>query len=217
MPVQLMLYVTPNSLPTGNYYRAGLLMTAGPVDAGSALSVTVFLTVNGSAGGGGINYNETIAVSPLNLAFTFQPGSAVPAAQTLSVTTSDNAGVITAVTTNDGNPWLAVNPATSVDTRNPECYGEPCNPVGRHLCRHDYDHGPECGDTGAGLAHGGQRGAEPHPVEPSPLMSRRIMAFRLINRFRSAPRRRRQFRSPRAAMLRAGCRWITIMRPRRRR
>jgi uncharacterized protein (TIGR03437 family) len=111
MPATLTLYASPSGLAPGFYAAQVTFMTVGPISSNSTTSFTVFLSVSG--GSGGTNYNETMAVTPTALSFNFQPGAAVPAAQPLSVTTSDNAPVTTAVTTNDGNPWLLVSPATS--------------------------------------------------------------------------------------------------------
>lgn len=97
------------NLPIGTYI-AQLTLSITPAPA-AVQTIAVFLTVGpGSGGGGGTNL-ETITPSPTSLSFAFQPGSAVPAAQAVAVTTSDNANVTSRAVTDDGGAWLMVTPA----------------------------------------------------------------------------------------------------------
>jgi uncharacterized protein (TIGR03437 family) len=110
----LTLYIKDSvtSLAPGTY-SAAVNLTVTPAPAGSSsLTITVFLQVG--PGGGGGNQNEMISVAPTALAFAFQPGAAIPAAQAVAVTTSDNATVTAVGITDDGAPWLIVSPSSSV-------------------------------------------------------------------------------------------------------
>jgi uncharacterized protein (TIGR03437 family) len=74
----------------------------------SATSFGVFLTV-GSGGGG--TTSQTVTVAPTSLTFNFVPGGNVPAAQAVTVSTSDSSAVNISAQTNDGAKWLLITPA----------------------------------------------------------------------------------------------------------
>lgn len=106
-PVTLTLYVNPSSLPAGIYVAQVNIHTAAPIDVTQSMtSIAVFLMVGSGAGG----TNETISVAPTSLSFAFQPGSSLPPAQAVTVSTSDNAAVNVTANTNDGNSWLLFSP-----------------------------------------------------------------------------------------------------------
>lgn len=111
LPTSLSLYVTPGTLAAGTYAAQVQLGFSGTVDPSSTTTITVFLIV-AAAGGGGAP-NESITLSATSLSFAYQLGGAVPAAQAITVTTSDGASFSVTAVTNDGNPWLLVSPAAA--------------------------------------------------------------------------------------------------------
>jgi uncharacterized protein (TIGR03437 family) len=107
----LTLFLNPSivqALPSGQYV-AQISLNVTPAPA-TAPTLAILLTV---AGGGGGTNPETVSVAPASLSFSFQPGSAVPAAQPLAVTTTDNANVTAVGLTDDGGSWLLVSPSSS--------------------------------------------------------------------------------------------------------
>jgi uncharacterized protein (TIGR03437 family) len=108
VPVTFTLYVTPGSLPAGIYAAQVAFSTTGPIDTlNSATSFSVFLTV----GNGGGTTSQTVTVAPTSLSFNFVPGGNVPAAQAVTVSTSDSSPVNISAQTNDGGKWLLFSPA----------------------------------------------------------------------------------------------------------
>jgi uncharacterized protein (TIGR03437 family) len=108
LPVTFTLYVTPGSLPAGIYAAQVAFSTTGPIDTlNSATSFSVFLTV----GNGGGTTSQTVTVAPTSLSFNFVPGGNVPAAQAVTVSTSDSSPVNISAQTNDGGKWLLFSPA----------------------------------------------------------------------------------------------------------
>lgn len=103
--------VVPN-LPAGQYV-AVISLNVLPAPA-QVPTISVFLAISGGGGGGGGTNQETITTDPATLTFNFQPGSAVPAAVPVAVTTSDNANITAQAVTDDGGTWLAVSPASSI-------------------------------------------------------------------------------------------------------
>lgn len=115
-PANLSLFLNPGfvqALPAGQYI-AQVSLTMSPAPTGGNPTIAILLTV----AGGGTNFNQTITVAPTSLAFAFSPGSAVPAAQTLAVSTSDSTPVSAAVVTDDGGSWLLLSPTSSVTPGN---------------------------------------------------------------------------------------------------
>jgi uncharacterized protein (TIGR03437 family) len=109
-PADLSIYADPTGLAAGTYIAEIQLNFGSTVDPLSQTAIPVFLTVTGAgSGGGGGTAAETVSASPMALAFAWQVGDDVPASQSLSVSSSDNAGINVTAITNDGNPWLSAS------------------------------------------------------------------------------------------------------------
>jgi uncharacterized protein (TIGR03437 family) len=89
------------------YYAATINVDAGVVDPSSSTSIGVFLLVTTSGGTGG----PSLTVSPAVLNFSYQPGGAVPASQTVNITTGDSSQVAITSSTDNGANWLKVSPS----------------------------------------------------------------------------------------------------------
>jgi uncharacterized protein (TIGR03437 family) len=117
-PATVVVYMTPSilaTLPAGNYSASIQYSYDGTQAPSSQNTIAVFLTVSsgsGGSGGGGTPSTETIAASPASLAYSYSIGGSVPAAQSLAISTSDNANYTASALTNDGAQWLSISPAS---------------------------------------------------------------------------------------------------------
>jgi uncharacterized protein (TIGR03437 family) len=103
-PVTLSISVNPAGLPVGTY--TGQVAVSSTGVSNSPLTIPVTLTVNTS-----VNLGST----PAALNFSYQVGAATPAAQSLTIGSSDASLSFSATSaTTTGGGWLAVSPAGSV-------------------------------------------------------------------------------------------------------
>jgi uncharacterized protein (TIGR03437 family) len=126
-PASLTFICAPSALPAGIYAAQVLLSYSGSFDPNNSTSaIYVYLAVTAS-GGGGVNPGETVTASPTSLAFAYTSGGSVPAAQALSVSTSDAANFTATAVTNDGNQWLQISPSAGTS---PGTINVSVNPTG---------------------------------------------------------------------------------------
>ncbi len=94
---------TPNSLSPGTY--TGTITIVYLNSASPTASIPVTLTVTTA---------QTITASASSLSFTYQLGSAAPAAQTVNVTSTGGAASVTVAATTTSGPtgWLSVTPTS---------------------------------------------------------------------------------------------------------
>lgn len=104
-PAELSLSVNPAGLPPGNYIET--LTISAPGASNPTQNVTVTLRVSNS---------PLLNTSPVSLSFTYQSGGALPAAQTITVTSttpSTPLGFSSAFTPASGGQWLTLTTATA--------------------------------------------------------------------------------------------------------
>jgi uncharacterized protein (TIGR03437 family) len=103
-PVTVNVAVNSTGLPVGTYTGQVLVSSTGV--SNSPLAIPVTLTVNASV---------NLASTPAALNFSYQVGSAAPAAQNLAISASGASLNFSATTaTNTGGGWLAVSPSGAV-------------------------------------------------------------------------------------------------------
>jgi uncharacterized protein (TIGR03437 family) len=101
-PGAITVSVNGAGLAAGTY--SGTVTVASAGASNSPLNIPVTLTVGAQ---------QTLTVTPTVLAFSHQPGAAVPATQTVSLASSGTAlNFTTAATTTSGGTWLSATPAT---------------------------------------------------------------------------------------------------------
>ncbi len=103
-PVTISVAVNPTGLPAGTYTGQVSILSTGV--SNSPLAIPVTLTVNSS-----VNLGST----PVALNYSYQVGSAAPAAQNLTISSSGASLSFSATSaTTTGGGWLAVSPAGAV-------------------------------------------------------------------------------------------------------
>ncbi len=100
-PGSITLTVNPAGLTPGMYVTSLTVMVPGTADGSK--TVTVQLMVTGS----------NLTATPSSLSFTYQPGGALPAAQTLAVAPASGTGTIALTSVTASVPWLKLSPPAS--------------------------------------------------------------------------------------------------------
>jgi uncharacterized protein (TIGR03437 family) len=106
LPNSLQVTVNPNALPAGNGPFSGAISINAPGTAG--ISLPVLVTVGGT---------PSLKVTPSQVSFAFQLGTAGPVPQPLAITTSTGANLTfsaTAKTASCGNNWLVISQQSGV-------------------------------------------------------------------------------------------------------
>jgi trimeric autotransporter adhesin len=107
-PQNLFLEYIPSAVTNPGTYTATLQISSGSLPSSGSYSIPVTLTVTSTT---------TVAVSPTSLTFTEPQGGSIPAAQTLTLTSSPGSATYTAsISYSQGSNWLQISPTSGSAT-----------------------------------------------------------------------------------------------------